>query len=78
MAKQLTKTSLSVPPETMAAIDDEERAAALRQTAFEFDAKRRDLETSLRPPSPRCGSISARSSKAWNAGKRPVLRRRRT
>jgi hypothetical protein len=29
----------------MAAIDDEERAVALRQAAFEFDAKRRDLET---------------------------------
>jgi hypothetical protein len=46
MAKQLTKTILSAPsPETMDAIHGEERAAALRQAGFEFDAKRRDLET---------------------------------
>jgi hypothetical protein len=46
MARALTKSIFGVPDtEMLRAIEDEQKATALRQAAFEFDAKRRDLET---------------------------------
>jgi hypothetical protein len=45
MAKQLMKQTFGAPSaEVLAAIDDEAKAAALRQACFEYDTKRRDLE----------------------------------
>jgi hypothetical protein len=46
MAKSLTKPAFGVPsPETLAAIEVEERAAELRQASYEYEQKKRDLET---------------------------------
>jgi hypothetical protein len=45
MAKSLTKPAFGAPsPETLAAIEAEDKAAELRRAVNEYEAKRRDLE----------------------------------